>query len=239
MSKVKSRGTVLHIGTKAVNHASDSYTEVPGTVTIAGTVGTKWSEIDVTELVDTEKQTMKGVLDRGRYTFTGNIHESVLSGLDAGLAALQAAADDDDDDTPYNIKLVKSNGRVKFLKVHLFEYNESINGQNNVHGFTCLAIVQAAPVQTAPSVPTNTVLPAISGSAAVGQVLTALEGVWTGHPSFTYQWKRDGVNIGAATAKTYTVVEADEGAAITVTVTGTNTAGTASATSGPTVDVPA
>lgn len=79
--------------------------------------------------------------------------------------------------------------------------------------------------------PTNTVLPAISGTLTVGQVLTAYEGVWTGAPAFTYQWKNEGVNISGATSRTYTLQATDEGDNITVTVTGTNSAGSASATS--------
>jgi hypothetical protein len=81
------------------------------------------------------------------------------------------------------------------------------------------------------SAPTNTVLPAISGVAQEDAVLTAYEGVWTGTPTFTYAWKRDGVAISGATSRTYTLVAADVDAEITVTVTGTNSAGSASATS--------
>jgi predicted secreted protein len=85
--------------------------------------------------------------------------------------------------------------------------------------------------------PTNTVLPAISGVAQVGQVLTAYPGVWTAAPAFTYQWKKDGVDIGGETDQTYTPVVGDVGSAITVAVTGTNSAGSATATSAATPDV--
>lgn len=71
--------------------------------------------------------------------------------------------------------------------------------------------------------PVNTVLPAISGVAQVGEVLTALEGVWTGSPTFTYVWEADGTPIGGATAKTYTPIIGQIGDVITVVVTGTNT----------------
>ncbi|WAX93196.1 phage tail protein [Aminobacter sp. NyZ550] len=85
--------------------------------------------------------------------------------------------------------------------------------------------------------PSNVLLPSIAGTAQVGQVLTAIEGSWNGSPVFTYQWKKGGVNIGAATAKTYTPVVGDIGATITVAITGTNTTGSATATSGGTADV--
>jgi hypothetical protein len=81
------------------------------------------------------------------------------------------------------------------------------------------------------SAPVNSVLPAISGIAQVGEEMTAWVGVWSGAPSFTYQWKNEGVNIGGATSATYTPVVGDIGDNITVTVTATNSAGSASATS--------
>lgn len=85
--------------------------------------------------------------------------------------------------------------------------------------------------------PTNTVLPAITGTAQVGQVLTVSNGTWTGSPTYTRQWKAAGVNISGATATTYTPVAGDVGKAITCTVTGTNAAGNASATSAATAAV--
>jgi len=58
----------------------------------------------------------------------------------------------------------------------------------------------------------------ISGTPAVGQVLTAVL-TGTGGSGFTYQWTRDGVDIGGATGSTYTVLLADEGTTIRVEVT--------------------
>lgn len=75
------------------------------------------------------------------------------------------------------------------------------------------------------SAPINSVLPAVSGVPTVGQILTALEGVWVGATSYTYVWERDGAPISNATAKTYTLAEADEGHSITVSVTGINAEG--------------
>ena len=70
--------------------------------------------------------------------------------------------------------------------------------------------------------------PTITGTAAVGQKLTAVPGTWTPAPvTLAYQWKRGGAAISGATASTYSLVAADSGAAITVTVTGTKTGYTA------------
>lgn len=80
--------------------------------------------------------------------------------------------------------------------------------------------------------PRNTVLPVITGTPTVGQVLTSDTGTWINEPdSYTYQWKRAGVAITGETNSTYTVVEADVDQSITVTVTATNIAGSTSATS--------
>lgn len=76
-------------------------------------------------------------------------------------------------------------------------------------------------------VPVNTVIPAISGTAEVGQTLTASTGTWTGGGSITYayQWKSAGSNVGS-NQNTYVVQSSDVGNTITVTVTATNAAGT-------------
>ncbi len=85
----------------------------------------------------------------------------------------------------------------------------------------------------AATAPSNTLAPAISAAAlTTGSELTALEGVWDDEPtSFTYQWKNAGTNISGATARTYTLLAGDAGDAITVAVTGVNSAGSATATS--------
>ncbi|SMH50543.1 hypothetical protein SAMN06295885_3568 [Rathayibacter oskolensis] len=70
--------------------------------------------------------------------------------------------------------------------------------------------------------------PTITGTATVGQKLTAVPGTWAPAPvTLAYQWKRNGTAISGATASTYTLVTADAGAAITVSVTGSKTGYTA------------
>ena len=79
--------------------------------------------------------------------------------------------------------------------------------------------------------PVNTVLPVVSGSTFVGDLLTTTDGTWTGTPtSFSYQWKRGATNIGT-NANTYTLVSADAGTNITCVVTATNATGSTPATS--------
>lgn len=88
-------------------------------------------------------------------------------------------------------------------------------------------------------IPVNIAAPFITGTAQENEVLTANVGTWVNDPtSYTYVWKADGVAISGATASTYTLTTAEVGKAITVEVTGVNTAGSSTAAaSAPTADV--
>jgi hypothetical protein len=92
--------------------------------------------------------------------------------------------------------------------------------------------------------PVNTTPPTITGTAEVGQKLTATHGTWSGSPtSFHYQWNRcdtDGacLTIAGKTAKSYTVTASDVSHSLKVTVTARNSAGATAATSNPTALVP-
>ena len=75
-------------------------------------------------------------------------------------------------------------------------------------------------------------LPTISGTAQVGETLTAdTSGIADAdgltNAVFSYQWQADGADIPGATSDAYTVAEADEGKAVSVTVTFTDDAGNA------------
>lgn len=85
----------------------------------------------------------------------------------------------------------------------------------------------------------NTVAPAITGSAVQGVTLSVSNGTWSGYPSpsFTYQWKRAGSPIAGATSSTYGLQAADVGSAITCTVTASNGFSSANATSAATASV--
>jgi Ca2+-binding RTX toxin-like protein len=77
--------------------------------------------------------------------------------------------------------------------------------------------------------PVSTSIPAISGRADAGATLTCAPGRWTGASSFAYQWLRDGKP--ATTGPTYRPAAADIGHTLACTVTATNAAGGAGATS--------
>lgn len=81
--------------------------------------------------------------------------------------------------------------------------------------------------------------PTISGRVVVGSTLTAAPGSWslTSATEYTYQWLRAGVDIPAATAKTYKPVAADAGKTLSVRVGARNLdrSGTAASASTATV----
>jgi hypothetical protein len=99
---------------------------------------------------------------------------------------------------------------------------------------TDTALLAGGPVALAP--------PRITGQTQAGAVLTAQTGLWifegqvTGE---TWSWRRNGTAIAGATAATYTVTAADQGAALTVVQTLATAAGSRSATSlGQSIPVP-
>src|SRR6266508_2083422 len=92
------------------------------------------------------------------------------------------------------------------------------------------AASEVAPVNTAP--------PTISGTATVGQTLTANNGTWSNSPTaFAYQWLRCNgggnacVSVANGTKKTSTLVGADAGHTMRVRVPATNADGSSSADS--------
>ena len=72
--------------------------------------------------------------------------------------------------------------------------------------------------------------PAITGTAQVGETLTAdVSGIsdddGLSNASFSYQWQAGGADISSATSDTYTLADADEGKAISITVSFTDDGG--------------
>ena len=82
-------------------------------------------------------------------------------------------------------------------------------------------------VAASPSVtrPANTTRPAITGTAIVGQTLTATPGVWTGSPAISRVWLANGVPIPNATGATFVLTSAQVGRKISVMESASNSAG--------------
>jgi hypothetical protein len=92
--------------------------------------------------------------------------------------------------------------------------------------------------------PSNTATPTISGTPQEDSTVTASNGTWSNSPtSYAYSWAqcdKNGDNCTAesgATGNTYKVQSADVGHTLRVTVTATNSDGSATATSAPTAVV--
>ena len=86
--------------------------------------------------------------------------------------------------------------------------------------------------------PVNLVAPAISGVAALGETLTATEGLWSfdtdaGDPSRAWQWTRNGGDISGATGPAYTLIAADVGQGIAAVESLTDAYGARSVASAP------
>ncbi|MFE7845406.1 S8 family serine peptidase [Microbacterium sp. NPDC057407] len=91
-------------------------------------------------------------------------------------------------------------------------------------------------VNSGAAAPVATTAPKITGTAKVGNTLTASPGTWKpSKVTFAYQWLRDGSPISGATKSTYKVAKADLGTKLTVRVTATQAGNvnTGTATSAP------
>ena len=112
---------------------------------------------------------------------------------------------------------------------------------DDVLGILVVSFTVEAPAENT----TATGAPTITGTAQVGQTLTAdtsgiVDADGLTNAVFSYQWMADDTNIQDATGSNYTLVSDDEGKAITVTVSFTDTEGNPETlTSDPTGEVAA
>lgn len=86
--------------------------------------------------------------------------------------------------------------------------------------------------------PINSVLPVITGTIAVGSVITLSNGTWDTAISYAYALLRSGVAITGATANTYTITRDDISNTLVGRVTATNADGSTIANSLATIAVP-
>ena len=112
----------------------------------------------------------------------------------------------------------------KAIKVEVSFTDDSGNKETLTSGAT--DAVAAAPTPNSPA----TGLPSVSGTAQVGETLTAdtsgiadADGI--GSVQYEYQWLADDAEIAGATGLTYTLTDSEESKAITVQVSFTDDAG--------------
>ena len=111
----------------------------------------------------------------------------------------------------------------------------------NTSGSTTATSVPTAVIASSAKAPANKSAPTISGTAAVGQVVTMSTGKWKNSPTaYQYQWLRCDQNggsciaIAGAVGPTWRVQPASAGHTIRGRVTASNSGGSAQATSAPT-----
>lgn len=106
-------------------------------------------------------------------------------------------------------------------------YETSVPNEDKMTATLSLKVSGDA-TQSAAAAPINLVLPSITGTAQVGQVLTADPGEWAGALELTYQWQGDTsgngtfANISGATGSTLVVPVSQQGDDVRVVVTAAN-----------------
>jgi virginiamycin B lyase len=89
-----------------------------------------------------------------------------------------------------------------------------------------------SPANSPPADQTPPAVVTISGPFGfVSQIRSCDTGSWTGNPTFTYQWLRNGMPISGATSSGYIFTTADDGQQLACQVTATNVYGHGTATS--------
>ena len=147
-------------------------------------------------------------------------------GLDSAAFSYQWLADDAEINgaTASTYTLVAADAG-KAIKVQV-SFTDDAGNDEELNSAATAAVAAASPPPNTPA----TGLPTITGTAQVGDTLTA---VTTGiadadgldSAAFSYQWLADDAEINGATASTYTLVAADAGKAIKVQVSFTDDAG--------------
>lgn len=110
---------------------------------------------------------------------------------------------------------------------------------SNASGSGVASSTTVGPVAAAP--PAVVKWPRVTGAAQSGQVLTGSTGTWSGTPplSFAFQWRRCDAtgaacgDIAGATARTYTLTDADIGSTVRLRVFASNAVGTSYQSSPP------
>lgn len=174
------------------------------------------------------REYISGLIDSGEASF--EINWIAGSATDVLLRDLQTAG------TSPDWRITFPNGVSLTFEASITGFSKAIPLDDRMTATLTLA-VSGDETWGSATAPVNSVLPAISGVAQVGEVLTAWPGVWANAPTFSYVWEADGTPISGATSSTYTPVIGQIGDLITVVVTGSNTAGTALAESAPTTAV--
>ena len=150
---------------------------------------------------------------------------SDVDGLDNAAFAYQWLADDAEiNGANASTYTLSDDDEGKAIAVRVSFTDDADNGEELTSAATG-AVVAAPPPPNTPAMG----LPTITGTARVGETLTAgTTGISDGddldNAAFAYQWLADDAEINGANTSTYTLVDDDEGKAITVRVSFTDDA---------------
>ena len=202
---------------------------IPGVISVAGSDQTDalYSYSDYGSWVDVAAPGANvTTLPNGGYGAVGGT--SLASPVVAGIAGLMLSAQPAA--TPAQVADALFSSTAPTAGTHDTQYGR-------VNAYRALMALNGAGTGTTPP-PTLTTAPTISGTAQSGATLSAGTGAWSNSPSsYAYQWRRcDGAGascapVTGATSATYPLTGADVGATMRVTVTATNSGGSASADS--------
>ncbi len=159
-----------------------------------------------------------------------------ISGFDTVVYEI---ADDQDQRTTgqINVTINETSLTISVLNDNTMTVTTS-NGAFNVTVTTPAAFAGTYEADTADlaSGPVNLVAPTVSGTVAVGETLSAAEGLWihdtaAGTPSQSWQWQRSGADIAGAVTDTYVLQAGDIGLDIAASETLSDSFGARTATS--------
>lgn len=174
------------------------------------------------------REFIAGLTDPGDASFSQNFVPG--SAADVTIRAIRATGE------RVICRITYPNATVWKFDGFLTGYNPAVPTDDKMTAEVTFKVTGSTIVEDA-AVPAFTVLPAISGIPQVGETLTAYPGQVSGGGIPSYVWKNETVAIPGATAQQYDPVVGDVGDNLTVTVTWTNSEGSASATSAETAAV--
>ena len=169
--------------------------------------------------------TITGTAQVGETLTAGTTGISDADGLDNAAFAYQWLADDVEiNGATGSTYTLADADEGKAIKVRVSFTDDAGNDEQLTSAGTG-AVAAAPPPPNTPA----TGLPAITGTAQVGETLTVdttgiSDADGLDNAAFAYQWLADDVEINGATGSTYTLADADEGKAIKVSVSFTDDA---------------
>jgi hypothetical protein len=201
--------------------------QISGTVTNASITHPGLAKVEVCALKATKFEAIE-YFSQVRCGYTNTSGQYTISGLESASYKVEFNG--------YMCSIPKK-GEEECPEVYVTEYYHGQQTAKKGEGVSVTTGSNAGGInetlrEAFPTTPASTAAPTLTGTAAVGQALSCSQGSWSHEPTYlVYQWLRNGTVIAGQTGSTYTLQAADQGNAITCSVTAGNGAGAATATS--------